>query len=102
MGDPRDGVSGRQNSYRRGYNKRWQAARLEYLCQHPLCVMCKKMGKLRAATVVDHILPHHGDMVLFWDVGNWQSLCSFHHNSTKQSHEKTSMSAIGVDGWPLV
>ena len=33
------------------------------------------------ATVVDHIKPHHGDQRLFWDVGNWQSLCKAHHDS---------------------
>lgn len=43
---------------------------------------------MTAATVVDHIVPHGGDQALFWDTGNWQSLCAPHHNSTKQSEER--------------
>lgn len=33
-----------------------------------------------AATVVDHITPHGGDVALFWDVANWQGLCKAHHD----------------------
>lgn len=32
------------------------------------------------ATEVDHIKPHRGDMVLFWDESNWQGLCRSHHS----------------------
>jgi 5-methylcytosine-specific restriction protein A len=32
------------------------------------------------AEVVDHIKPHKGDMTLFWDENNWQSLCKMHHD----------------------
>jgi len=32
-----------------------------------------------AATDVDHIVPHCGDMALFWDVLNWQPLCEACH-----------------------
>jgi 5-methylcytosine-specific restriction protein A len=28
------------------------------------------------ATVTDHIEAHKGDMKLFWDPDNWQSLCT--------------------------
>lgn len=28
---------------------------------------------------MDHIVPHKGDMTLFWDRNNWQSLCSACH-----------------------
>ena len=31
-------------------------------------------------TVVDHIRPHRGDPVLFWDEKNWQSLCKSCHD----------------------
>lgn len=67
----------------RGYDSRWQKARLAYLAKHPDCVMCGK-----PATVVDHIEPHRGDQRLFWDSKNWQSLCTPDHNSTKQSLER--------------
>ena len=48
--------------------------------RHPLCVSCQAEGKLTAATVVDHIVPHRGDTKLFWDESNWQPLCKEHHD----------------------
>ena len=44
-----------------------------------------------AANVVDHIVPHKGDLHLFWNQGNWQSLCTTHHNAAKQAHEKSGI-----------
>jgi 5-methylcytosine-specific restriction protein A len=35
---------------------------------------------VKAATDLDHIVPHKGDMVLFWSPGNWQSLCHACHS----------------------
>lgn len=32
------------------------------------------------AIIVDHIIPHRGDMKLFWDEDNWQSLCKHCHD----------------------
>nr|WP_246414712.1 HNH endonuclease signature motif containing protein [Yoonia ponticola] len=46
--------------------------------------MCR--GK---ATTVDHIKPHRGDKVLFWDKNNWQSLCTSCHNRHKQRVEQS-------------
>ena len=43
--------------------------------QHPICVKCGA-----PATEVDHIIPHKGDKNLFWNVGNWQSLCHSCHS----------------------
>ncbi|WP_197457685.1 HNH endonuclease signature motif containing protein, partial [Snodgrassella sp. CFCC 13594] len=54
------------------------------------------------ATVVDHIKPHCGDMKLFWNRNNWQSLCKGCHDSIKQAEEKgRKVNAIGLDGWPI-
>lgn len=64
----------------RGYGARWQRARAWYLKQYPLCAECQRQRKVVAATVVDHIRPHRGDRVLFWDEANWQSLCEQCHN----------------------
>jgi 5-methylcytosine-specific restriction protein A len=60
--------------------KRWRRARERYLNEHPFCKHCKKEGRLRSATVVDHIKPHRGNKKLFWDRSNWQSLCTQCHN----------------------
>lgn len=64
----------------RGYNRRWQKARVTYLSRHPLCKVCDEGGLVVAATVVDHIIPHKGDQDLFWDTSNWQSLCKPCHD----------------------
>lgn len=72
----------------RGYDHRWRKEREAYLRLHPLCVMCEARGLVKAATVVDHIKPHRGDMVLFWDKTNWQSLCKTDHDSHKQRIER--------------
>lgn len=45
------------------------------------------MGLIVAATVVDHVDPHHGDPVKFWDTSMWQSSCGWHHDSVKQKLE---------------
>ena len=52
----------------------------QYLATHPLCVKCMSVGRYTKATVVDHIKPHRGDSVLFWDRDNWQALCKRCHD----------------------
>ena len=64
----------------RGYDARWNRARKKFLEAHPLCVECMKNGKYTKATDVDHIVPHRGDLLLFWDQENWQALCKACHD----------------------
>lgn len=64
----------------RGYDRRWQKARLLFLKANPLCVKCMEAGVYTKATVVDHIVPHRGDQKLFWDKNNWQALCKKCHD----------------------
>jgi 5-methylcytosine-specific restriction protein A len=71
----------RGTSAQRGYGAKWQQARAGYLRLHPLCVQCEKQGRVFPATELDHIVPHKGDMVLFWTRSNWQGLCKPHHDS---------------------
>ena len=70
----------RGNSSFRGYNRKWREARARYLRLNPLCIKCLERGTLEPATVVDHIVPHRGDPLLFWDEKNWQSLCKDCHD----------------------
>ncbi|MBI6923812.1 HNH endonuclease signature motif containing protein [Pseudomonas fulva] len=74
-------------SSQRGYNYKWQKARERYLLDNPLCVYCDRSGRVTAASVVDHVIAHRGDMTLFWDQSNWQSLCKPCHDSVKQAEE---------------
>lgn len=45
--------------------------------QPPVMSQCHEQGLATPAKQVDHVVPHKGDPVLFWDEeGNWQSLCA--------------------------
>lgn len=80
----------RKSSTARGYGYKWQQARIGFLAKHPLCRYCAGKGLVTAATVVDHIQPHKGDMKLFWDKTNWQPLCKPCHDITKAREEYAS------------
>ena len=89
------------------YRKLYQSARWKRLCEayimaNPLCVMCMAQGRVTAASVVDHKIPHRGCMVLFWDPENRQSLCKPHHDGAKQAEDRAGFSkAVGMDGFPI-
>lgn len=67
----------RGSSTQRGYGYRWQKTSKAFLRAHPLCQCddCKE-GELRLlpSQVVDHTIPHRGDMKLFWDPNNWKAM----------------------------
>jgi 5-methylcytosine-specific restriction protein A len=71
----------RPSAARRGYGPRWRRARAAYLARHPLCVRCKSEARLEPAIVVDHLVPHRGNPVLFWDERNWAALCKPCHDA---------------------
>lgn len=78
----------RKNAHRRGYTKKWVKARDRWLAKHPLCVECLKEGKVNNQHLqVDHIIPHRGNMALFWDQSNWQTLCRKHHSEKTRRGE---------------
>ena len=78
----------RGSAHSRGYGRKWREARLGYLQKHPLCVHCLARGHVVAATVVDHIVPHRGDPVLFWSSEtNWQALCATCHNTATAKYD---------------
>lgn len=54
------------------------------LLQEPFCRECAKRGHRVYATVADHVVPHRGNMDLFTDRGNLQSLC-------KRCHDRKTM-----------
>ena len=63
--------------------------------------MCLKQGRVVAATVADHIVPHRGDAGKFWN-GDLASLCDHHHSGAKQREEIHGYSdEVGDDGWPI-
>lgn len=80
---------------------RWKARRKHQLQTNPLCAFHLRLDESVLATVADHIIPHRGDLKLFYE-GELQSLCKSCHDSAKQREERNGYSsACGVDGWPL-
>jgi 5-methylcytosine-specific restriction enzyme A len=63
--------------------QRWRhpvyGRRAQCLRKDPLCVECQRLGRVTAASEVDHVIPHRGDPRLFWDVENLRGLCKQHH-----------------------
>jgi 5-methylcytosine-specific restriction enzyme A len=84
------------------YNRaRWARIRAAQLQRAPLCAMCAEEGRVTAATVVDHVEPHRGNLMAFWR-GELQSLCKSHHDAGKQKEERRGYSTqIGEDGFPV-
>jgi 5-methylcytosine-specific restriction enzyme A len=75
-----------KTSGQRGYDYEWQCYRRDYLAEHPLCAI-KGEGCTLAATVVDHVLPHRGNVALFRDPDNHQPACAHCHSQHKQKME---------------
>jgi 5-methylcytosine-specific restriction protein A len=83
-------------------SKRWKALRLYQLGREPLCRKCKEVERLSPACIADHVTPHKGDICLFFDADNLQSLCKTCHDVSKQREEHRGY-AHGCDasGIPL-
>lgn len=98
----RDHIRG--SRHQRGYTSRWARYSHRRLARLPLCgqredgarygehSVCTQQGRLEPATCTDHIVPHHGDQGLFWQVANHQSLCTSCH-SLKTAHEEGAFGA---------
>jgi 5-methylcytosine-specific restriction enzyme A len=77
----------RPSATARGYDGKWRQESKAFLArpENRLCVC----GCGRVADMVDHKIPHRGDMKLFWNRSNWQPMASSPcHNSKKQSIER--------------
>lgn len=76
----------------RGYTYRWEQYRLGFLQLHPFCCYCLRADPNSAvlATVVDHIVPHQGNMNLFWNPENHQALCKHCHDVVKAAEERAA------------
>jgi 5-methylcytosine-specific restriction endonuclease McrA len=83
------------------YGRRWAKKRAAQLEIEPFCRLCASAGHMTRATVADHIEPHRGDPVAFWN-NELQSLCETCHNAVKQAQEKTGhLRGCDLDGVPL-
>lgn len=64
------------------------------MCECPACDAGRK--QVTPASVVDHRIPHRGDLRLFWDRSNWQAMGKQCHDSYKQRLEKSGR-ILGCD-----
>jgi len=89
----------RPNANTRGYTHRWYLRARAFRARYPLCGMrpgnrapvlsyCAEVGRTTPGDVVDHVVPHRGNMALFWDeLNNWQTLC-------RACHTRKSMAGL--------
>lgn len=77
----------RGSARERGYSRAWDKAAAGFKNRHPLCLGCEAVGRLVATDCVDHVVPHKGDKVRFWERRNWQPSCRWHHDVIKQKLE---------------
>lgn len=86
----------------RGYGGKWQRARTAFLSAHPMCERCAREGVSTIATVVNHRIPHRGDIKLFWDRKNWEPACKRHHDSDIQREERSGIvKGVDIKGRPI-
>jgi 5-methylcytosine-specific restriction protein A len=77
---PRQERSRSNRDVRKWYHvERW--ARLRRLVLIEAAYQCAYCGRVALALHVDHIVPHRGDLGLFWDVSNLQALCPACHQA---------------------
>ena len=78
----------------------WRRLRQSQLIKQPLCQICLSLGIVKQANIVDHVKPHRGNEVLFYDGDNLQSLCKEHHDYDCFLMENGKWKPpIGNDGW---
>lgn len=79
----------RKSSAKKGYGRRWERARAQYLRENPLCVRHLERNERVRATDVDHRVavtgPHDPN---FWRRSNWQSLCHSCHSRKTMTEDR--------------
>lgn len=88
--------------YKRLYDgQRWRKIAKMHLDSSPLCIPCLKRNIETPATIVHHKIPHEGNVELFYDMGNLESVCATCHSGVLRIAENHGYSqACGVDGDP--
>jgi 5-methylcytosine-specific restriction protein A len=83
----------RGNASQRLYTAEWRKQSTYFLRAYPVCYACE-----RAATVVDHHVPHKGDYSVFWDRTNWRSMCKPCHDHKTAVHDGAFGNAVTPAG----
>ncbi len=77
----------------------WRAIRQRVLATNPLCVTCQRVGRVRPAKHVDHIVDSHGDPLLERDLTNLRGLCASCHSRKTRGVDYSY--DLGPDGLPV-
>lgn len=95
----------------RGYGAQWEKVRAKVMGRDGgLCQVCKRAGRLRAATQVDHITSKAKARALGWSQAktdhpdNLQAICTpCHDQKTTEETGRTYRPKVetGLDGWPV-
>lgn len=85
--EPRSPPPQRTSARDRGYTARWDKASRAFLRANPYCRGCLALGRAEPARLTDHVVPHRGDMTLFWSRDLWQASCRWHHDAVKERLE---------------
>lgn len=98
---PREASTERRDAspLRRLYDTvRWKITRKRIFARDLFtCQMCRHIEGDTSLLVCDHVKPHRGDLALFWDDANLQTLCkSPCHDKHKQALEQASRHHGGV------
>jgi 5-methylcytosine-specific restriction protein A len=100
MTDRKPWASSRESSEKRGYGRRHRELRAQLFAREPLCRHCKAKGRVKIATVADHILSIAKGGAIH-DITNLQPLCErCHSRKSLLEQGKRPRPTFGIDGWP--
>lgn len=91
---------GRTEQTKRIRGRALQRLRARLLADNPLCVLCRKQGRVTPATEIDHVvaLTNGGTN----DDDNLQGLCAACHEiKTLADLGQRPRVTTGIDGWPV-
>ncbi len=70
----------------------WQKYRVRFLNENPYCYADKE-----PATVVDHLIPHQGNLKLFWKEDNFLPLCKKCHDTVTALFDRRYRAGNSID-----
>lgn len=94
----REDIRHRGSARARGYDTRWDKASRRHRAQEPRCAHCileGRRGIVMGRTVVDHVIPHRGNEILFNDPANRQTLCLDHHGRKTVREQRGGCAHVG-------
>lgn len=78
----------RKTFRQRGYTHQWTQLSKVYRRHNPVCVICLFKGRVTAAEITDHIVPHRMDSSLLMDSENLCALCWKCHSWKTRKEDK--------------